>query len=172
MYPSSIHIPEDPSTPMLFCALGTGIAPMRAMYQMRLSQKRAGKKVGPMTMIFGSRTKKNDFLYGDEMTALQKSDGLFEHIITAFSRDQKQKIYCQHRIEEHAELVVDYLVKRKGYFYICGPAGDVPAAVRNAIEAAYVKVGHVTPAESKKYFDDMFIAGRYNVEAWWLIFLL
>lgn len=52
----------------MMVALGTGIAPMRALYQKRLAAKKKGEKVGPMTMLFGSRTKKNDFLYGEEMT--------------------------------------------------------------------------------------------------------
>lgn len=40
-----------------------------------------------MTMIFGSRTRKGDFLYGEEMEGLEKNEKLFDHIITAFSRD-------------------------------------------------------------------------------------
>ena len=44
-------------------------------------------------MLFGSRTIKNDFLYGEEMTNLMKKEGLFQDIVTAFSRDQKNKIY-------------------------------------------------------------------------------
>ncbi len=40
-----------------------------------------------MTMIFGSRTKKNDYLYGEEMNELKVKEGLFEDVITAFSRD-------------------------------------------------------------------------------------
>ena len=69
------------------CALGTGIAPMRSLYQKRLAAKKRGEKVGPMSILFGSRTKKNDFLYGEEMNELKVKENLFEEIITAFSRD-------------------------------------------------------------------------------------
>lgn len=48
-------------------ALGTGIAPMRALIQERHAAKAKGEKVGPMTLMFGSRNAKNDFLYEDEL---------------------------------------------------------------------------------------------------------
>ena len=83
------------------------------------------------------------------MNQLKKDEGLFEHILTAFSRDQKHKIYCQHRIQENPEIIYDYLVKNKGFFYICGPSGAVMEDVRKANEEAYVKLGGVTPEEAK-----------------------
>lgn len=44
--------------------------------------------------------------------------------------------------------------------------GDVITSVRKAIEEAYVHISGVTDNEAKRYFDEMFISGRYNVEAW------
>jgi sulfite reductase alpha subunit-like flavoprotein len=35
----------------------------------RDAARKAGEKVGPMTYLFGSRNKKNDFLYEDELMA-------------------------------------------------------------------------------------------------------
>lgn len=67
-------------------ALGTGCAPMRALMQERAAARKAGEKTGPMTYVFGSRNKKNDWLYEDEIAAWNK-DGLVENVITAFSRD-------------------------------------------------------------------------------------
>ncbi len=54
-----------------------------------------------MTYIFGSRNKKNDFLYEDELNGLVK-EGTLTNLITAFSRDQKQKIYVQDRMNENS----------------------------------------------------------------------
>jgi len=39
-----------------------------------------------MTLLFGSRFKKHDYLYEDEIMAW-KNDGLIENVIEAFSRD-------------------------------------------------------------------------------------
>jgi sulfite reductase alpha subunit-like flavoprotein len=56
-------------------ALGTGIAPMRALIQERVSAKKRGEPIGPMTLIFGSRTKTGDFLYEDEIQ-MYKDQGI------------------------------------------------------------------------------------------------
>ena len=48
----------------------------------------------------------------------------------AFSRDQEEKIYAQHRIAEDPGLVCKYLLEKEGKFYLCGPAGNMPAQVR------------------------------------------
>lgn len=47
--------------------MGTGIAPIRAMFQDRLISKQAGKEMGKGCMVFGNRTKKDEFYYEDEI---------------------------------------------------------------------------------------------------------
>jgi len=48
----------------------------------------------------------------------------------AFPRDQEAKTYAQHRIAEDPGLVCKYLLEKEGKFYLCGPAGNMPAQVR------------------------------------------
>lgn len=67
MYPSSITIHEDQTPPIYMVALGTGMAPMRALIHERVAAKKRGEPVGPMTLLFGSRHQKGDFLYEDEL---------------------------------------------------------------------------------------------------------
>lgn len=86
LYPASISIHEDQTPPVYMIALGTGIAPMRALIQERVSAKKRGEPIGPMTLIFGSRTKTGDFLYEDEIQ-MYKDQGIIQNVITAFSRD-------------------------------------------------------------------------------------
>jgi sulfite reductase alpha subunit-like flavoprotein len=78
-------------------ALGTGIAPMRALVQERFAARQNGEKVGPMTLLFGARNQKLDYLYEEEWDHYQK-EGILEKALTAFSRDQEKKIYVQHRL--------------------------------------------------------------------------
>lgn len=73
-------------------ALGTGIAPMRALVQERMAQHRDGEEVGPLSMLFGSKFKKLDYLYEEEMIDWEKK-GYLTHRFEAFSRDQAHKIY-------------------------------------------------------------------------------
>ena len=58
-------------------------------------------------------------------------DGQLE-IITAFSRDQKEKIYVQHRLKEHAEEV-NKLIEQKAYFYVCGDAANMAREVNTIL---------------------------------------
>lgn len=38
----------------------------------------------------------------------------------AFSRDQPQKVYVTHLLEEDMDLLWDVIGEKKGHFYICG----------------------------------------------------
>jgi len=67
---------------------------------------------------------------------------------------------------ENPEIIYDYLGKKNGYFYLCGPAGNVPPAVRKAVVNAFVKCGGHSEEEADKIITQMQIEGRYNVEAW------
>lgn len=45
-----------------------------------------------MTLLFGARNKKLDYLYEEEWVNY-KQEGILENVLEAFSRDQKHKIY-------------------------------------------------------------------------------
>ena len=53
----------------------------------------------PRILFFGSRQKDRDFLYGDELESW-KNQGMLSDLVCAFSRDQPQKVYVQHRMKE------------------------------------------------------------------------
>ncbi len=63
-------------------------------------------------------------------------------------------------------MIYDYLVNKGGYFYLCGPAGNVPPAVRKAICESIVKCGGYKPEDADQMLTQMQIEGWYNVEAW------
>ena len=41
-------------------------------------------------------------------------------LFTAFSRDQDQKVYVQHRMEEEGRLVWEWIQQRKACIFIAG----------------------------------------------------
>lgn len=164
---AGITIPDTHSLPCVMVGLGTGIAPFRAMVEDREVARVRGEKIGPMALFFGARHKRTDYTYGDEFDAYHSNGkGIVNVLSTAFSRDQAHKIYVQDRIAEHPEVIYDYLGKQKGYFYLCGPAGNVPPSVRKAVVTAFVKCGGHSEEEADKLVTQMQIEGRYNVEAW------
>ncbi|KAG0241812.1 hypothetical protein BGW41_005319 [Actinomortierella wolfii] len=131
--PSVMTLPPEPHQPVIMAGLGTGMAPFRAFIQERAWQKAQGLEVGPMILYFGSRNRANEYLYGEELEAYN-ADGLLTHLRLAFSRDQKKKVYIQHKMNEDGALLHKYLLdpKLKGHFYLCGPtwpAGDVKDAI-------------------------------------------
>jgi sulfite reductase (NADPH) flavoprotein alpha-component len=165
MSPAAIQIPDTQRPPYIMVALGTGIAPMRAMLQEREMARKAGETVGEMALFFGARYKATDYTYGEEFEDYHAS-GLLNVLSTAFSRDQAHKIYVQNRISEVPEIIYDYLIKKNGYFYLCGPAGNVPPAVRKAVCESLVKCGGHSAEEADHMITQLQIDGRYNVEAW------
>ena len=104
VHPAVVHLPDSPKTPLVMVGLGTGMAPFRSFIQQRVMQKAAGEEVGEMLLYFGARYEATEFLYGDEIRAYH-DDGILNHLKTAFSRDQEEKIYAQHRISEDPELL-------------------------------------------------------------------
>lgn len=118
--PSVMKLPPLDSQPVIMAGLGTGMAPFRAFIQERYLAKKAGKEVGPVVLYFGSRNRGNEYLYGEELEAYHQ-DGVLSRMGLAFSRDQKEKIYIQHKMKEDAEMLHDYLINKNGHFYLCGP---------------------------------------------------
>ncbi|KAI8097197.1 uncharacterized protein BX664DRAFT_275770 [Halteromyces radiatus] len=129
--PSVMKLPPLDSQPVIMAGLGTGMAPFRAFIQERYLAKKAGKDVGPVVLYFGSRNRGNEYLYGEELEAYHQ-DGVLSRMGLAFSRDQKEKVYIQHKMKEDAEMLHDYLINKNGHFYLCGPTwpcGDIKDAV-------------------------------------------
>lgn len=93
-----------------FRSLGTGIAPFRAFVQERAMLKKQNVKVGPMTLYYGCRYAAKDFLYKDEFQKYEQAGVL--KLRPACSRDQKQKIYVQHRILEDADQIYQQLLNQ------------------------------------------------------------
>ena len=65
-------------------------------------------------VIFGDQTRNADFIYEDELNQFQ-NEGLLNRLDLAFSRDQEEKIYVQHKMLENGKELYDWL-ERGGYF--------------------------------------------------------
>ena len=148
--------PADPATPMIMVGPGTGIAPFRAFLQERAATRAPGKN----WLFFGDQKASTDFLYADELHALRAS-GVLTRLDLAFSRDQPEKIYVQHRMLENASELYAWL-EQGAHFYVCGDASrmakDVDAALHRVIETA----GNRTPAAAAAYIQSLKTAKRYQ----------
>ncbi len=141
------HPPQDPTVPMVMVGPGTGVAPFMGF----LAERRALGHTGDNWLFFGEQHAATDFYYRDELDAL-RGDGLLTRLDTAFSRDQRSKVYVQDRMREHGPQLWSWL-ERGAHLYVCGDASrmakDVDAALREVVSvqggldaeesAAYVK---------------------------------
>ncbi|WP_414720848.1 molybdopterin-dependent oxidoreductase [Streptomyces sp.] len=152
--------PADPATPMVMVGPGTGVAPFVGF----LDERRARGHHAPNWLFFGEQHRTTDFYYEDELSALL-ADGTLTRLDTAFSRDQRAKIYVQDRIREHGPQLWSWL-QDGAHFYVCGDASrmakDVDRALRDTAiahggldedgAAAYVK----QLAADKRYVRDVY----------------
>ncbi|KAI8321414.1 hypothetical protein GQ54DRAFT_297997 [Martensiomyces pterosporus] len=162
--PSVMKLPPIDSQPVIMAGLGTGMAPFRAFIEERAVRKLQGADVGPMTLYFGSRHRAMEYLYGEELEAYH-ADGLLTNLRLAFSRDQKEKVYIQHKMRRDAELLATQMLKEDGCFYLCGPTwptGDV----KDAMVGAFTNIGGVKASEANKVIEELKESERYTLEVY------
>ncbi|WP_438492170.1 sulfite reductase subunit alpha [Paenibacillus sp. IHBB 3054] len=147
--------PANPDAPMIMVGPGTGIAPFRGFLQER---KASGAK-GRNWLIFGEQRKDSDFYFYDELEVLQ-TEGFLHRLDTAFSRDQADKIYVQHRILEHGAEVWAWL-QEGAHFYVCGDAQQMAKEVDAALKRVIQQHGGMTADEAINYVKEMSLSKRY-----------
>jgi len=150
------RLPDNPDTPIIMVGPGTGVAPFRAF----LHERRATAAQGRNWLFFGEQRAAADFFYREELEPMLMS-GHLTKLSTAFSRDQADKIYVQHRMLEEAPTLWAWL-QEGAHFYVCGDAQrmakDVEAALLRVIETA----GGRSPEDSLAYLNQMRTEKRYQ----------
>jgi sulfite reductase (NADPH) flavoprotein alpha-component len=112
---------------MIMIGPGTGLAPFRAFLQERAREPGRGRS----WLFFGARHRATDFYYEEEWAHMLESKALTK-LDTAFSRDQTEKVYVQHRMTENEAELLEWL--RDGAFvYVCGDAKRMAPDVHLAL---------------------------------------
>ena len=150
------RLPAEGDTPVIMIGAGTGIAPYRAFVEHR---REHGHK-GDNWLIFGDRNFSSDFLYQLEWLRYRK-EGLLRHLDVAFSRDQQDKIYVQHRILEQAKRVYSWL-ERGAHIYVCGDADRMAGDVNQALYSALQSEGGLSDERAATYLSELKSAHRYQ----------
>jgi len=152
---SGFSLPENDELPVIMIGPGTGVAPFRGFLQEREYRQANGKS----WLFFGDRQSATDFLYEDEF-ALWRDDGVLNRLDVAFSRDQANKVYVQHRMLEHAAELYRWL-EQGANVYVCGDAQHMAADVDAALHKIIVKEGELSEAESQEYIAQLKRDKRY-----------
>ncbi|MDF1738790.1 MAG: assimilatory sulfite reductase (NADPH) flavoprotein subunit [Verrucomicrobiales bacterium] len=152
----NFRLPENSETPVIMVGPGTGIAPFRAFVEERAATEAKGKN----WLFFGDQHFSYDFLYQLEWLD-HLEDGTLTELTTAFSRDQKEKIYVQDRLLERGADVWKWL-EEGAHFYVCGDATKMAKDVHQALIDIAVEHGKKSPEDAKDYVAALKKEKRYQ----------
>jgi sulfite reductase (NADPH) flavoprotein alpha-component len=124
---NNFRLPVDPTAPIIMIGPGTGVAPFRAFLQHRMALAESGDT----WLFFGEQREATDFLYKEEFQKMA-ADGVLTRLDVAFSRDQAEKLYVQHRMHQQAKGLYRWL-ENGAYFYVCGDASRMAKDVETAL---------------------------------------
>lgn len=153
---NNFRLPENDQAPIIMVGPGTGIAPFRAFVEERDARGAKGKN----WLFFGDQHFSYDYLYQLEWLDYLES-GVLNELSLAFSRDQKEKIYVQHRLLERGADIYRWL-EEGAHLYVCGDASKMAKDVQQALIEVIAQHGAKTPEEAKAYLEAMRKAKRYQ----------
>ncbi|KAJ6364908.1 hypothetical protein OIU76_029813 [Salix suchowensis] len=161
--------PPPASIPLVLVGPGTGCAPFHGFVEERATQDMSGA-AAPIMLFFGCRNEENDFLYKDFWLSHAQNAGPLSiarggGFFVAFSRDQPQKVYVQHKMREQSERVWD-LILEGASIYVAGSSTKMPSDVMSALEEIISKEAGVSRETAVLQLRRLEKDGRYHVEAW------
>jgi sulfite reductase (NADPH) flavoprotein alpha-component len=150
------RLPADNDAPIIMIGAGTGVAPYRAFLQEREERGAQGRS----WLFFGERNFRTDFLYQVEWQRWLK-DGVLSRIDLAFSRDQAEKIYVQHRLLERAAELHAWL-EEGAHLYLCGDAEQLAPDVQAALLRIVAERSGRSAEQAAEYLKTLQREGRYQ----------
>jgi methionine synthase reductase len=182
--------PADTTKPLILIGPGTGVAPFLGFLQHRHARIEMSKKVeedtctgcwrggfeveedckstsdfGPIHLFFGCRHEKKDFLYQEELKQYLDS-GVLTRLYTAFSRDQKEKIYVTHKMKEFGKNISKMILNEDACVYVCGDGAKMAKDVQSAISDVLLNHSEMDLDAVESYVDSMIRRGRYLADVW------
>ncbi|WOE32849.1 MULTISPECIES: sulfite reductase flavoprotein subunit alpha [unclassified Acinetobacter] len=121
----SFHLSDD-DHPMICIANGTGIAGILSLLHTRISQHR-----NQNWLIFGERQSAHDFFYQDTIQTW-KDQGKLAKLDLAFSRDQADKVYVYHKLQQHAQDLKQWIAQG-AVIYVCGSLHGMASDVERTL---------------------------------------
>lgn len=151
----NFKLPEDSTTPIIMVGPGTGIAPFRAFIEERKATGASGKN----WLFFGDRSQSTDYLYQNEWETYQK-DSILTDLDLAWSRDQDEKVYVQHKMLEKKEQLWSWLGEG-AVFYVCGDASRMAKDVDQALRTIAQEEGSMSEEDASAWVKNLQKEKRY-----------
>ncbi len=151
---NQFRLPPDDKD-IIMIGPGTGIAPFRSF----LAQRDATGATGRNWLFFGDQHFVTDFLYQTELQNW-KETGTLTKINVAFSRDQKEKVYVQHKMLKHGEELYNW-INNGASIYVCGAKEPMSADVEDTLMQIVEKFGNKTIEEAVQFVEQLKEEDRY-----------
>lgn len=151
---NQFRLPAD-DRDIIMIGPGTGIAPFRSF----LAQRDATGATGRNWLFFGDQHFVTDFLYQTELQNWKEA-GTLTKINVAFSRDQKEKVYVQHKMLKHGEELYNW-INNGASIYVCGAKEPMSADVEDTLMQIVEKFGNKTIEEAVQFVEQLKEDGRY-----------
>jgi sulfite reductase (NADPH) flavoprotein alpha-component len=151
---SQFKLPAD-DRDIIMIGPGTGVAPFRSFLAHRDSNGASGRN----WLFFGDQHFVSDFLYQTEFQNWVET-GVLNKLNVAFSRDQKEKVYVQHKMMKHGKELYDWLVNGAS-LYVCGAKDPMSVDVEDTLMQIVEKFGDKTIEQAIQFVEQLKDESRY-----------
>ncbi|MEP6467203.1 MAG: flavodoxin domain-containing protein [Parafilimonas sp.] len=148
------HLP-DSAKDIIMIGPGTGIAPFRSFIFHRDDEGATGRN----WLFFGDQHFHSDFLYQSELLSFFDTGSLTK-LNTAFSRDQKEKLYVQHRMKQQSKELFNW-IENGAHIYICGCKNTMAKDVEAALIDIIINEAGIDEQSAFEYLSKLEEEGRY-----------
>lgn len=153
------YLPDD-NKDIIMIGPGTGIAPFRGFLQER---DQRGVKARNW-LFFGEQHFVSDFYYQTEIQQWLETQVL-TRLDTAFSRDQKHKIYVQDRLKENAKELWKW-IQSGAVIYLCGQKSGMSEDVESTLVHIIMENQNSNQVQAQEYLEQMFLNGQYKKDVY------
>jgi sulfite reductase (NADPH) flavoprotein alpha-component len=84
----------------------------------------------------------------------------------AFSRDQRNKVYVQHRLKSHGAELWSLIGERNATVVVSGSSNQMPKDVRECFKEIFIEHGHLSIQDAEKLLEELRKRNRYQEEVW------
>ena len=152
---NNFRLPED-DVPIIMVGPGTGVAPFRAFMEEREERGARGRN----WLFFVAQHFHTDFYYQTDWLRW-RAQGLLTRLDVAFSRDQPEKIYVQHRLRERAKDLFAWL-EEGAEIYVCGDAARMAPDVHATLVDVIAGEGGMSTEKATEYLSRLQKSKRYH----------
>nr|AAP37031.1 P450 reductase [Trypanosoma brucei brucei] len=162
---SNFHLPlRAKDRQIIMIGPGTGVAPFIGFLHRRSAWLEKGNKVGDALLFFGCRRREEDHIYADFMEKCL-SNGALSVRDVAYSREQADKVYVQHRLAARGKEVWE-IISRGGNVYVCGDAKNMARDVEKQLLDIAQKYGAMKEDEATALLEKLATDERYLKDVW------